>query len=352
MIIRLMDPETHFEREIREQPAILARLLHDGRAAVLALAERIRRAPPAWVTVAARGTSDNAARYAQYVLGFKNRFSVALAAPSLYTLYAAPPMLEGSLVVGISQSGQSPDVVSVVAEGRRQGMVTVAITNDPSSPLATTAEHTLALHAGPETAVAATKTYSAQLLTVAMLAAAIADDAAAWDELEAIPAAVAQTISHAADAAVEAARRYRAAERFAVLGRGFNYATAFEIALKLKETSYVVAEPYSFADFHHGPAALLEPGFPVMLVVTKVHEDLAALLDLLEERGADVTAISDDAAVAARARVSIDLPATVPEWLSPLVAIVPGQLFALNLALARGTNPDRPRGLSKVTETR
>src|SRR5215471_5845556 len=286
-------PITQLEQEIREQPEVLARLLRDGRSAILELAERLRRAPPAWVTVAARGTSDNAARYAQYVLGFKNRLSVALAAPSLYTLYASPPKLGGALVIGISQSGQSPDVISVVAEGRRQGAVTVAITNDLSSPLAVAAEHPLAIHAGSEKAVAASKTYTAQLLTVAMLAAAISDDAAAWEEIERIPDAVTETIQHAADTVVEAALHCRAADRFAVLGRGFNYATAFEIALKLKETSYVVAEPYSFADFRHGPAALLERGFPVLLVVTKVHEDLAALLDLLEERGADVTAISD-----------------------------------------------------------
>src|SRR5215471_9996318 len=210
-------PITQLEQEIREQPEVLARLLRDGRSAILELAERLRRAPPAWVTVAARGTSDNAARYAQYVLGFKNRLSVALAAPSLYTLYASPPKLGGALVVGISQSGQSPDVISVVTEGRRQGAVTVAITNDPSSPLAAAAEHTLAIHAGPERAVAASKTYTAQLLTVAMLAAAISDDAAAWKELARIPDAVAETIEHA-DSVAEPALRCRAADRLAVLG--------------------------------------------------------------------------------------------------------------------------------------
>jgi glucosamine--fructose-6-phosphate aminotransferase (isomerizing) len=343
---------THFEREIREQPEVLARLVREGRPAATALGERIRRTPPAWVTIAARGTSDNAARYAQYVFGSRNRLSVGLAAPSLFTLYGTPPGLAGSLVVGISQSGQSPDIVAVVAEGRRQGAVTVAITNDPSSPLAAAAEHTLALHAGSEKAVAATKTYSTQLLTVAMLAAAIADDAAAWADIEQVPAAVARAISYAAAGVEEPASRCRYADRFLVLGRGYNYATAFEIALKIKETSYVIAEPYSFADFRHGPAALLETGFPVLLVATKAHEDVLPMLDLLDQRGAEVLAISADPAIAGRARAAIDLPATVPEWLSPIVAIVPGQLFALALALTRGTNPDAPRGLSKVTETR
>src|SRR5262245_38881050 len=124
-------PTTHFEREIREQPEALARLFRDGRPAVEALGERLRKVPPTWVTIAARGTSDNAARYAQYVLGSKNRLAVALAAPSLYTLYNSPPKVAGALVIGVSQSGKSPDIVAVVDEGRRQGAITVAITNDP-----------------------------------------------------------------------------------------------------------------------------------------------------------------------------------------------------------------------------
>ena len=349
---------TQFEREIREQPAALARQLSQGRDAVLAVAERVRAARPRWVTIAARGTSDNAARYAQYVLGAKNALAVGLATPSLFTQYAAPPSLEGALVLGISQSGKSPDIVAVVAEGRRQGALTVAVTNDPASPLAAAAELVLPLHAGAERAVAATKTYTTQLMTVAMLGAALggrdpsAPTEAAWDELARVPDLVARAIDLAHPAVAAPASRCRYAERFLVLGRGFNYATTFEIALKIKETSYVITEPYSFADFQHGPAAMLEPGFPVLLVAPNANAEVHAILELLERRAAEVTVISDDAGVRARARAAFELPQGVPEWLSPMVAIVPGQLFALALATTRGLDPDAPRGLSKVTETR
>lgn len=342
---------SHFEREIRDQPEALLRQLREGRAGVEELAERVRAAAPRWVTIAARGTSDNAARYAQYVLGAKNRLCVALAAPSLFTQYASPPSLAESLVVGVSQSGKSPDIVAVVAEGRRQGALTVAITNDPSSPLAAAAAHVVPLHAGVERAVAATKTYTTSLMTIAMLGAALARDDAAWTELARVPELAARAVD-LAQAAAEPARRSRDARRFLVLGRGFNYATAFEIALKIKETSYVITEPYSFADFRHGPAALLEEGFPVLLVAPSPSADVDGIVDLLAERAADVTVISDDPRVRARGQAAIEVPEGVPEWLSPLVAIVAGQTFALELARARGLDPDSPRGLSKVTETR
>jgi len=335
---RSMTNTTFFEREIREQPEVLARVLREGREAVEVIAERVRNTAPAWVTIAARGTSDNAARYGQYVLGANNRLCVALAAPSLFTVYATPPRLAGSLVIGVSQSGKSPDIVAVIAEGRRQGAVTIAITNEPDSPLAQTAEHVLWIRAGTERSVAATKTYSAQLMTIAMLSAAIANDAAAWRALESIPDHVSRTLDRAAPLAASAAVRCAQANRFLVLGRGFNYATAFEIALKIKETSYIISEAYSFADFLHGPAAMLEPGFPVLLLETGAREEAMRTLDLLTERSAHVVSITD--------------AADVPEWLSPIPLIVPGQLFALELTRARGTDPDAPRGLNKVTETR
>lgn len=327
-----------FEQEIREQPEALARTLREARPAVEEIAQAVRKADPRWVVIAARGTSDNAARYAQYVLGARNRLSVALAAPSLFTVYGSPPQLTGSLVVGVSQSGRSPDIVAVVAEGRRQGALTVAITNEPASPLAQAAEHVLPLAAGHERAVAATKTYTTQLMAVAMTSCAIANDAEAWRALEAVPDQVARAVATHAARAKEAAARAANASRFLVLGRGFNYATAFEIALKIKETSYVLAEPYSFADFLHGPAALLESEFPVLLVGAGPEDDLAKIRELLATRGANV--------------VPIDVPPDAPEWLSPIAGIVPGQLFALELARARGNDPDKPRGLAKVTETR
>jgi glucosamine--fructose-6-phosphate aminotransferase (isomerizing) len=342
---------TWFEQEIREQPDAVERQLAQTRAEVEAAATAVRAAAPHGVMIAARGTSDNAARYAQYVLGAHNRLAVALAAPSLFTHYQAPPRLGGSLVIGISQSGQSPDIVAVLEEARRQGALTLAVTNAPTSPLARAAAHVIALQAGEERAVAATKTYTTELAALAMLSAALEGDAARWTELAQLPDQMRATLA-LASAAEPAAARCRYAERFVVLGRGFNYSTAFEIALKIKETSYVIAEPYSAADFQHGPAAMLELGFPIILVAPRGKvTDAGSVLDLLDARQAEVIAISNDPDVLRRARTPLAIP-DLPEWLSPIVGVIPGQWLALALALTRGSDPDRPRGLSKVTHTR
>lgn len=341
------------ETEIAEQPGALARLLKEGRAGAEETATRVRAYGPRYVVIAARGSSDNAARYAQYLFGAHNRLAVCLATPSLFTFYDAAPSLAGALVVGVSQSGQSPDIVAVVESGRKQGALTLAITNRPGSPLAAAAEHTLPLLAGEERAVAATKTYTTQLCALAMLSAALEGGEARWAQLSAVPGLVDQAI--AANAWVEGkVDRYRYADHFAVVGRGFNYSTAFEVALKMKETSYLVAEPYSPADLLHGPVAMIDRGFPVLLVAPsgRVLSDVAQLASQLEQRSAELLAISDDAAVLGRARVGLRLPAGIPEWVSPMVAVVPGQMFAVALARARGLDPDQPRGLRKVTETR
>jgi glutamine---fructose-6-phosphate transaminase (isomerizing) len=339
--------------EIDEQPRALARLLSDRSDAVREAAKRIRAFDPAFVMIAARGTSDNAARYAQYLFGAHNHLGVALAVPSLYTMYNAPPRLDRALTIGISQSGQSPDVVSVVAEARRQGGATLAITNDASSPLAAAADITLLLSTGAETSVAATKTYTNQLLLLSMLSAALGDDRQRDDELARVPEAVAAALTGCGDIG-EIALDFTSAGRFVVLGRGFNYCTAFEIALKMKETSYVLAEPYSVADLLHGPVAMIEYGFPVVVVAPSglATADIGDLLEVLKRRRARTIALSDRDDVLARVTSGIRLPAGVPEWLSPVVAVVPGQRFAHALATAKGLDPDRPRDLSKVTLTR
>jgi glutamine---fructose-6-phosphate transaminase (isomerizing) len=341
------------EKEIREQPRALARLLEEGRKDAETVAAAVRAFAPRFVVIAARGSSDNAARYAQYLFGAHNRLPVCLATPSLFTFYEAAPSLAGALVIGVSQSGQSPDIVAVVASGRKQGALTLAITNRPGSPLALAAEHTLPLLAGEERAVAATKTYTAQLCALAMLSAAVEGASARWSELDRVPGLVEQAIG--LNAAVdEKVARYRYAEHFVVVGRGFNYATAFEVALKMKETSYLVAEPYSPADLLHGPVAMIDRGFPALLVAPsgRVLGDIEQLAELLERRRAELIAISDDAGVLGRARTGLPLPTGMPEWVSPMVAVVPGQIWAVALARTRGLDPDQPRGLSKVTETR
>ncbi len=339
--------------EILEQPAVLERLLRQQSQGVREMARTIRGRKVHSIFVAARGTSDNAALYGKYLWGAVNRLPVALAAPSLFTAYGVSPVLSGSLVVGISQSGQSPDIVSVVAEGRRQGALTLAITNDPSSPLAQEAELVFDLVAGPERAVAATKTYTAQLLAIALLSAGLADDDALFEELKRLPALVEEVLT--LDEAIRgAAQRYRYMTQCVVLGRGYNYATAYEWALKLKEMTYVVAEPYSSADFQHGPVAIVSQGFPILAVVPSgaVYDDVMTLLTkLAREHRAELLVVSNQDAALDLAQTALRLPAELPEWLSPLVSIVPGQLFCYHLTRAMGYNTEAPRQLTKVTRT-
>jgi glucosamine--fructose-6-phosphate aminotransferase (isomerizing) len=342
---------TFFEAELREQPAVLKRLLETGRTRTEAVAARIRERSPRFGVLAARGSSDNAARYGQYLLGIRNGFLAALATPSVFTYYGARPSLADALVVGISQSGQSPDIVEVVREGRRQGALTLAITNEEASPLAAAAELVLTLEAGTERAVAATKTYTAQLMVLAMLSAAWRGDGAAWAELEALPGLLEATLE-ANEGTARIAEGLREQSRLVVLGRGYNLSTAFEITLKVKETSGVMAHGYSSADFLHGPKAILDRTLPVMVVSpVRTFGDLDAVTALAREQGAPLITISDRTDVLDAADFALRLPAGVPEWLSPIVAVVPGQLWALGFSLARGLQPDAPRGLTKVTHT-
>jgi glucosamine--fructose-6-phosphate aminotransferase (isomerizing) len=298
--------------------------------------------------MAARGTSDNAARYAQYVWGARNAMTVGLATPSLFGAYASPPSLAGSLVAGISQSGQSPDLVAVVAEGRRQGRPTLAVTNDPTSPLAKAADQVVDLAAGPERAVAATKTYTAELAAVALCSLAMAgDDPAALDPL---PGAIAEVL--AAEQQIAAAVGPLVdADRCVVVGRGYHYATVHEWALKLQELTYILAQPYSAADFQHGPTAVVDEGFPVLVVASSgpLFDPVAELAAGLRDRGAVVIAICDRSDGPADELVRIP---SVDEWLAPIVAAPALQLFSYHLTIARGADPEAPRGLTKVTRTR
>jgi glucosamine--fructose-6-phosphate aminotransferase (isomerizing) len=278
---------------------------------------------------------------------------VSLATPSLHSVYRTPPRYEGALVLGISQSGKSPDIVSVLTDAREQGAVTAAMTNDPDSDLAVAAEHSLALHAGPERSVAATKTYTAELALVALLSAEMAGDGAMVETLGRIPAAMERTLQMGAGIAA-AVERYRYMHACVVIGRGYNYATAFETALKIKELNYLIAEPYSSADFMHGPVALVEEAFPTMVIAPSgaMLEEMRKFAAELHTRGAEIIGVSDDPGLLEVARTPLRLPVRAPEWVSPLLSIIPGQLFAMHLAHARGYDVDRPRGLSKVTETR
>lgn len=342
--------------EILDQPAALRRQLAAPAPALDALAARVRADEVETVIIAARGTSDHAAIYAQYVLGVRNRLSVGLATPSIVSLYGVEPRVRRTLVVGISQSGASPDIVGVVAAARRAGAPTLAITNEPGSALSAAAEHVLDLAAGPELAVAATKTYTASLLAVARLSLALAPEAVAAADLVALPGAAAAALD-----TEDAARSIAAAlaaepgsfDRCVVVGRGFEYATAREWALKLKELARVFADPYSAADFLHGPIALVQPGIPV-LVLAPSGGTAAGQQELLRDlaaQGVETVVVSDDPDARSLGRWSLPLPAAVPEWLRPIVSVVPAQLFAYHSTVARGLDPDDPRYLAKITRT-
>lgn len=340
--------------EIHEQPARLSALLKAQRKTVEEIAKAIRSRDIQFVFLAARGTSDNAGRYANYLWGAKNQLPLALATPSLFTYYQQPPQIKNALVVGISQSGQSPDIVSVLAEGKKQGNLTLAITNESNSPLAKAADFVLDIQAGDEKAVAATKTYTSQLMSIAMLSAAMSGSESCWGELE-------QVSGWARDALVQdqkiaqVAQRYRYMQQSVVLGRGYNYATAFEWALKMKELTYVAAEPYSSADFKHGPVAMVESGFPVFAVSPKgkVFDSMQSTLKHLKnDLRAELVVISNSLAALELAEVAIPIPDEMPEWLTPLIGIIPAQLFAYHLTLAKGYDPEQPRTITKVTETR
>lgn len=338
--------------EIREQPAVAERQLAELPARVRPLAAAVRRATIDYVLIAARGTSDHAATYAQYAIGSIARLPVALAAPSLFTQYQTPLRMRHALVIGISQSGQSPDVVSVVEEARRQGAVTAAITNDPASPLAGAADHLLPINAGVEASVAATKTYIGEMVAVAVLAATLGDPPAAeWRALRRVPDAIQAALSLEGRAAKLAAQR-AGLEECVILGRGYNLSTALEWALKLRELAYVRAHGYSTADFQHGPVASLPPGGDLLAVSAAgpMASDLAELLiRLRRERKARPLCIAE---VPIRGIETLAYGEALPEWLSPIPAIVPAQLFTVALTAAKGLDAARPRGLKKVTLTR
>ena len=340
-------------KEIFEQPTAIRRLLEMQIDAVKEIAARIRDHNGSFVYLAARGTSDNAGLYAKYLWGINNQMPVALAAPSMFSVFKKPPKIGQALIVGISQSGQSPDIVSVIEEGRRQGALTLAITNDSDSPLAEASELVIETFAGPEQAVAATKTYTTQLTAIAMLSVALTGDAEQAEWLGRLPSLVEDALK-LDETIKKASSRYRYMNECVVLGRGYNYATAHEWSLKLKELAYVVAEPYSSADFQHGPVALARQGFPVFAVIpggTIDQEIITLLTELVQNEKVELLAISSEGSALALANTPLQLPERLPEWITPVPAIVPAQLFCYHLTRAKGYNTEGPRGLSKVTLT-
>lgn len=304
-----------------------------------------------YLIIAARGTSDNAARYAQYLLGTVARLPVGLATPWLYAS-PAPPLLRRGAVLAISQSGRSPDIRSVLAAARAQGRPAVALTNDIASPLASDADVVVPLGAGDERSVAATKTYLASLHAIAQIASCVHAQAGDRAWFERLPALVADTVE----------QQFSARARFdpldgaalvTVVGRGLQLATAYETALKVRELSGLAAEAFSLPDLLHGPIAALRRSGAVWLVSTSAHDrpDRPTFDTLRDDVGVSV-AVSDDPEVLSAADIAVEMPAGHPGWLAPILAVIPGQAAALRLAELRGVDVDRPHSLHKVTLTR
>lgn len=337
-------------KEIHEQPQVIARLLDAEGGAISALARRWRARPPRLVVMAARGSSDNAALYGRYLIEILLGIPVSLAAPSVRTLYKARLRLRDATTICLSQSGRSPDIVEYMRGAAEMGARTLAVTNDPASPLARAADDVLLLHSGPERSVAATKTYTAQLTVLSMLVAAAAGHRRLIDAHRSLPALIATALDQ--DSEVEhLARKYRRITECITVSRGYNFATALEAALKLRETSAIGAEALSSADLLHGPIASIGRGLPVLVIVPqgKALRHLTDIVSRLRRRGASVIVISSDRRSPGSAGTRLEAPEASHEALSPQLFAVPVHLLAYHLAILRRFDPDRPRGLKKVT---
>jgi glutamine---fructose-6-phosphate transaminase (isomerizing) len=338
-------------QEIRETPNVLARQLEQNSSTVRALARAIRERQPRFAVTIARGSSDHAANFAQYAFETQLGLPTASAAPSVTTVYGAQLKLQGSLVLAISQSGQSPDVVQTLRGAREAGALTVAIVNAPDSPLEHAAEFVLPMRAGAERAVAATKSFIASVFAPLALIAELQASSELQTALERLPDALRATMP-LEDIAHDRAERYRYAEDMVTLARGLHYPLAREAALKLKETCVISAEAFSAAEFAHGPIILIGPGFPVLAFQARdatASGTLERYQDLLS-RGAEVILVGDDAPDLG-ATIRLPTPATGHPLTDPIPAMLAAYFFAAHLSLAKGLNPDAPRSLSKVTKT-
>ncbi len=339
--------------EIRQQPETLARTLAREMVSARRFKKLVEKRRPKLIVLVARGTSDNAALFGRYLLEITTGIPVSLAAPSITTVYRAAVDYREALVVAISQSGESTDTNVVLERARAQGAMTLGITNESGSSLAKLAEHVFLVRAGKERSVAATKTYTGQMLILYLLAHALGG-AIRIPDLERLPEAVAATLALEPEIAA-LSERYRFMRYAVVVGRGFNYANAFEFALKLMETCYVVAERFSSADFLHGPIALVEPSFPVFAFAPAgaTWPSIGETLEKLYRLHAEIAVITDmrNPQAGTHATRVIRLPVRLKEELTPIPYVIPAQLLAACLASQKGLNPDQPRTLTKVTLT-
>jgi glucosamine--fructose-6-phosphate aminotransferase (isomerizing) len=348
------EPGSTFLAEIREQPDAIVRLL-DSRADFAHVAAEMQARGATTIRMAGHGSSDNAASYGVYAFGLLPRWTALRDSISLSVYYGAELDMSGCTALALSQSGRTPDVVEYIRHAKRRGAYTVALTNDPSSELAREAHATLELRAGAEHAVAATKTYSNQVAALGLLAAHAANRGEAFaDELRTVATTMGQFAASIQSTVANLAVPFAYAGRMFVVGRGPEFATAREIALKLLETCRIAAEPLTATDLAHGPVAALDSMFPVWAIASD-DPTLPAVVEAVErarEAGATIIASGAAADSIPGAEYVLPSPPTTSPLLAPLLSIVPGQLFAWALSRARGLDPDAPRGLSKVTLAR
>ncbi len=335
--------------EIAEQPVVLEKTIANEKEKIKKLGEFLRSKDIDLIVIAARGSSDNASLFGRYLLEITTGIPVSLSAPSVYTLYDAEINLSRALVIGVSQSGEGVDINHVLEKAKNSGAFTLGITNEADSSMAKIADETLLIHAGREKSVAATKTYTGQMLHFYHLAEAFSGKNLS---VEKIPQYTEESLN-LRNEIEQIVQRYLFMENCVVVGRGLNYGNSYELALKLMETCYVVAERFSSADFFHGPLAVVERRFPVILFAPKgvTKQSNLDLLNRLKELHADSFSITNDEEIAGLSSINLKLSDEIDEFLSPIPFIIPAQLFAALLAEAKGINPDEPRSLSKVTKT-
>ncbi|MBI2842630.1 MAG: SIS domain-containing protein [Armatimonadetes bacterium] len=340
--------------EIHEQPDVIRRLVREERERVEDIARKVRERNVSLGVLAARGTSDNAATYGKYLFEMVNGLPIALAAPSVFTLYHAKLRLDAALVIGISQSGQAADVIEYLERSRELGAITACITNEPQSGITRAAESCLLCHAWPEKSVAATKSYTASLALLCLLSAACLERSDLVDGLLRTADCIQRIFDCCEPEIAERAERYRYMDECIVLARGTNRATAFETALKIAETSYMSADPYSSVDFLHGPIAVVEEGLPCILFAPsgQSYRSMFEIAERLHSRGAELIVVSDTEEILELATTKFRLPFSLDDIFSPIAYITVGQLFSYYLAATKGLDPDNPRGLTKVTITR
>lgn len=342
---------TKMLNEILEQPQALKKTFKAERAHAREFIKTARARNFRLVVLVARGTSDNAAQFGRYLTEITTGIPVALSAPSVHTVYHSQLDYRQALVIGISQSGEGQDINLVLEAAKRRGGYTIGITNERDSAMAKLVDDVFLVHAGKQRSVAATKTYTGQLMLFYLLAAALGTTVT-MESVSEIPDRVTEALKLIPELR-NLVERYRYMDHCVVVGRGINYGNAYEFALKLMETSYIVSERFSAADFMHGPIALIERNFPAFLFMPpgRTFREMRELSVRLAKLHAEVVAFSStEARIPAATRV-IRVPGDIPEIYTPIPYIVPGQIFAAHLAGVKGLDPDAPRGLHIVTKT-